>query len=296
MKVLLAVLLMLISEMALAEANPIGFPYAHQTSERSIAVSDYRIFLSSVKEINNEIRADHSLRLPVKGQARSFQVENGYDPEQVMAFYRTRLRTLGARILFQCQGRDCGPSGLWANAIFNDADLYGPAGAQHYLAALVHDQAGKPIIALVYVIRRGDQQVVVHSEWLNLPEGTVIPGISGGVPRILGPVVVNWQAGISVRFSLDVQGTRELKRWADLYPDGLFVLTSFSTLGEGSFRDAMQEAERVGNALTDVLVARGIPRERMTVIPVGPAIVSDGQGRNGDRVEIVLVRKGGNQS
>lgn len=75
------------------------------------------------------------------------------------------LNGAGARLLFWCEGRDCGSSNLWANAIFHQSYLYGPDGGQAY--ALIQLNTPRPALVALYGITRGDGVGVLHMEVLK---------------------------------------------------------------------------------------------------------------------------------
>jgi len=67
-------------------------------------------------------------------------------------------------LLFWCEGRECGSSSLWANAIFDKSMLYGPEAQQAYLLARMPGGEGE-LIAL-YGITRGNGRPYLHVEQL----------------------------------------------------------------------------------------------------------------------------------
>ncbi|WP_097461591.1 DUF4892 domain-containing protein [Mangrovitalea sediminis] len=288
---------LLLSLPAFASPPPVpAFPGATQTSETSVKDADYRIFLSSVKQINDELRGDRVIRVPVEGRVRFYRINQDDSPTRVVEHYQTWLRDHRAQMLFGCDGRDCGPSRLWANQVFQTADLYGSDDQQYYRVALWRDAQGQRVLSVIYVVRRGDLGIRVRVGELLLPPKAVLPGITAEEGRRIGPIVVPWHGGLTTHFDLDVETTRELKALADKYPQAEFVVVGYTALDQQSLSQMMARARQAANAFADLLQARGIDRSRIQVVPVGPVIPIQESGRSGNRVEIVLIRKGGADS
>jgi hypothetical protein len=75
---------------------------------------------------------------------------------------RAQLNERGAQVLFECTGRDCGPSSIWANDLFGQSRLYGIDNTQFY-AALRLEQAH----AAIYAVRRGNGRTFLHLDLLE---------------------------------------------------------------------------------------------------------------------------------
>src|SRR5690606_17423571 len=88
---------------------------------------------------------------------------------------RRDLLADGGELLFWCEGRECGSSSLWANAIFGKSMLYGPEGQQAYLLARLPD-ADDRLVAL-YGMTRGTGRPYLQVEQLvpEAPLGDLLP-------------------------------------------------------------------------------------------------------------------------
>jgi len=289
-------LVMLVPDAAAANSRAVkAFPWSKEFFHHAVKADDYRVFLSAVKQINGELRADRSVRLAVAGEAVGTVVHDGYGPVRVMDFYRSQLKALGARILYACDGLDCGPSSIWANRVFDHTEFFAPDGQQHYMVAEWAGPDGKKQLGLFYVVRRGDQEVRGLRILLRLKAGESLGTTSDGGGRILGPIVIPWEPGIAIRLETDARSIRRVQALADRYPGAEFVISSFSTLADGAFRQRMQLAERAGKVAARQLQHWGVDQKRITVLPVGPGIVIDSPDRSGNRVEIVVVKERGNE-
>ncbi|MBV0931938.1 DUF4892 domain-containing protein [Marinobacterium weihaiense] len=163
---LVSVLLLVISPVrAQQEALPLGldpFPLSRLISQVERADPDYRLMLGGIIKINGLVRSDREQRLQAQLNRMTWQLPSGYSPEAGFNYLREQLLNKGAEVLFECAGRQCGPSNLWANEIFGQARLYGVDSSQFY-AALTMQQAH----VAIYSVRRGNGRVYLHLDVLE---------------------------------------------------------------------------------------------------------------------------------
>ncbi|GAA0684021.1 hypothetical protein GCM10009104_06620 [Marinobacterium maritimum] len=166
--VLLSLLSMLMVSMPLQaqqSALPMGlepFPLSSVISEVHRPDPDYRLMLGGIVKINGLIRSDSEQRLQAVLTRITWQLPAGYGPDAGFNYLREQLLGKGAEVLFECAGRECGPSSLWANEIFGQSRLYGVDRTQFY-AALSLPQAHLAI----YAVRRGNGRVYLHLDLLE---------------------------------------------------------------------------------------------------------------------------------
>ena len=119
----------------------------------------HKIILGSLKKINNVLEPENSEYIFGTKSSETYFVPGERDVDQVKDFYRSQLLSRG-EILFECSGRNCGPSNYWANTIFAKPILYGPEQFQRYvLARLKNDE-----YISVYVAMRGTRKLYFHIE------------------------------------------------------------------------------------------------------------------------------------
>lgn len=141
--------------------------------QSSKAVSDYRLALDSVVTINRTVRIGNEMRLSGDLYRTTWEFPKSFEPDQILDRMREQVVNIDGDVLFECDGRDCGPSNLWANDLFQNPDLVGRDDHQRYLAAQVGDQ----FLAL-YAVRHGNRRVYLNidqivqgqssSDWLEL--------------------------------------------------------------------------------------------------------------------------------
>lgn len=277
-----------------AQANQVPpEPFDESVLEETVSISSpgRLVLFSPVREVNNEIRSASLARLPVKGTGQLYRVLNGANREEARDHYMKQLQVRGAQILFECSGRGCGRSNVWANQIFGQSTLYGNDSDQDYLVAGSIDENGKPSLTLVYTVTRGSQREYVWVEQLESPPGTAIPGLGAGNARIQGPILVPWEGSITYSFDWRATDRRLINEWAGV--DGArVVLVGYSELNQNETLDeAMTRAEKAAMSLSRVLTKSGVPESSQKIVVAGPAVVIPNPDRQGDRVEVMVIQR-----
>lgn len=270
---------------------PDAFPQSSLEEEVPVVSSGHLVLFSPVREVNNAIRSDRMARIPVKGVGRLYQINRDASRGEAREHYQTLLQARGAQVLFECSGRSCGRSNVWANQIFDQSTLYGRDADQDYLVAAVTGESGKTWLTLVYTVTRGTQREYVWIEHLEAGEGAAIPGLDSANARVRGPIIIPWQGGITHRFEWSATDRRMLNNWVE-EEGAQVVLTGFASLGEDEpLEAAMERAQNAMESLSQVLEKSGVSKSRQTLITVGPSVISLSPERQGDRVEIVVITR-----
>jgi hypothetical protein len=98
--------------------------------------------------------------------ALTYQLPRERTAREAFTEARKALLGNGAQPLFWCEGRECGSSSQWANAIFGNARLYGPDDQQDFLLVRLAEPASQSLVAL-YGITRGNRRAYLHVEQLD---------------------------------------------------------------------------------------------------------------------------------
>ena len=120
----------------------------------------------SVRRISGKMR--YSEEILVRGSVDLLTVQLASTHDALDAFNASRelLQSQQADMLYWCAARECGPSNLWANQIFNNARLYGPDDRQAYaLLRLAGDE--QPTLVALYAITRGNGRGFLHIEYFR---------------------------------------------------------------------------------------------------------------------------------
>jgi hypothetical protein len=122
--------------------------------------SAVRFPLQRVERVNNRIEIDNELDLEGHVVDLTYQLGPREDYESYMQGLTDQLNAIDGDILFECESRGCGISGLWANSLFEVRELYGPNGSQIYIAAEL--PGDEPRYLSAYGIERGNRRQYVH--------------------------------------------------------------------------------------------------------------------------------------
>lgn len=122
--------------------------------------------LSPLHRVSNQLRIDQSVEVVGQLTALTYELPAGRTAREAFTQARMSLLDNGAQALFWCEGRECGSSSQWANAIFGNARLYGPDDQQDYLLVRLDGAASESLIAL-YGVTRGNRRAYLHVEQLD---------------------------------------------------------------------------------------------------------------------------------
>lgn len=117
----------------------------------------------SVRRISGNTR--YSSEVLVRGSVAVLTVQLASTHEALDAFAASRelLQNQDAQMLYWCVARECGPSNLWANHVFDNARLYGPDDRQAYALYRLAGADENSLLA-VYAITRGNGRGFLHTE------------------------------------------------------------------------------------------------------------------------------------
>lgn len=128
-------------------------------SYESEELETYEFVLSPVESVARELQIDESVRIPARYVRETWEMPRSATFNEIRDYLQGRLRERGFTTLFDCEGRDCGRSNLWANHIWRLAVLYGPNTSQFYLAVQQQDQG---LLAALYLVERGNRRIYAN--------------------------------------------------------------------------------------------------------------------------------------
>tara|TARA_Y100001933_G_scaffold47336_1_gene45306 strand:- start:79 stop:987 length:909 start_codon:yes stop_codon:yes gene_type:complete len=272
------------------EDAPAPFPQSTLESTVEIQSAGHLVLFSPVREIRDEIRSESMARLPVQGQGQLFEISRDATRQAARAHYYQQLSEGGAKILFECAGIACGRSNVWANQIFQQSRLLGRDATQDYLVAATTAEDGQQWLTLVYTVTRGNLREYVWVEHLNVGFGAAIPGYTIGAGPIQGPLVIPWSGGLTFRFEWSADDRRTLNDWAR--DDAEVVLASFTDLEQSeSLEAALERSRAAAESLAALLGKSGISGSQIRIVPVGPAVQMNDPARQGNRVEVLVIKR-----
>jgi hypothetical protein len=234
--------------------------------------------------VNNRLVIDKEL--DIEGHVVDITYELGareeYEP--FMATLKSKMTEQGAEILFSCESRGCGISGLWANTLFQVRELYGPNGTQVYFVVKLKGEVPRYLSA--YGIERGNRRQYVH---IRLVEPDIDQSQFAGAQELLtdGRMILPVEfAGNRVSpESRDV--LREIAvRMQSLDASELAIVAYRPVTPGGTLTDAITESNARAVHVQSLLEEAGLRIDHAQGL--GP-LVAPG-GLSPDRVEIVKFR------
>ena len=87
---------------------------------------------------------------------------SSYDSrDSAVDWYKDQIASIDGRIVFECEGRDCGRATLWTNFVFKQRALSTTDIKQHYIAAELSKDSTHELFS-IYVVERGNKRVYAH--------------------------------------------------------------------------------------------------------------------------------------
>lgn len=130
----------------------------------------------NVRRISGQLRYEREVSAEGALTAATYRLPAGHVATEAFAQARTALLGQGSELLYWCEGRECGSSSLWANAVFGNARLYGPDERQAYALLRLAAPRRDSLLAL-YAITRGNRRDYLHVEQLDAADelGELLP-------------------------------------------------------------------------------------------------------------------------
>ncbi|MBC9250577.1 DUF4892 domain-containing protein [Pseudomonas alcaligenes] len=155
------------------------FAHAEIVDYRDSASSERSYPQSEIRRISGQLQLERQVQAEGRLRALTYRLPDGHRPESALDTARHELLGNGAQLLYWCQGRECGSSNLWANALFGNAKLYGPDERQSFLLLRLAAPQQDSLLAL-YGITRGNRRVYLQVEQLdaNQPLAAQLPTAS----------------------------------------------------------------------------------------------------------------------
>ncbi|WFC62415.1 DUF4892 domain-containing protein [Pseudomonas sp. REST10] len=157
------------------EALP-RFPASHIVAFAQEPAAERIYPQGSVRRISGRLRYEREILAQGRHQAVTYELPGTHSADQVFSASREALLKQGAELLYWCQGRECGSSSLWANAVFGNSTLYGSDDQQAYALLRLAEPNHESLLAL-YSITRGNRRAYLHAEQLDAdaPLGALLP-------------------------------------------------------------------------------------------------------------------------
>jgi hypothetical protein len=271
----------------MADLGVSPFPRSERVqSSRGAEPVSHEFVLGSVERVRGQVRVIESARVRGVLTSVTYEAPRGSALEEVIAHYRERLVSGGASALFECRGRDCGRSNLWANQIFGQAILYGPDRDQYYLS-VQRDGGRHGELLGIYVIERGNNRVYAHVEHVALEEPLVLDVTALQVENLqrhgyarIADVPYDMRGALPV--AVRDQVARYSERLGAFQPGQLHLVCHL--YGAAPVADLMARSDQCAQQARSVLDPEG----RLEIATFGAGPLAPRNGRADSRIELII--------
>ncbi|MEZ5491838.1 MAG: DUF4892 domain-containing protein [Gammaproteobacteria bacterium] len=255
---------------------------------------NYRLVLGNMRRIAGRVVPEQADRLRGDLTRLTYEIPDGYNGADVIAFFRAQAERNGYVTLYSCEGRGCGNSNYWANEVFDNRSLYGPERNQYYMALRADGDQGAAAYLAVYVTTRTNQRLLAHLEILEsgldggaadnvAPEGEGALGtlLESRSLRLYG-LVFDAEDRLTEASGIDAV-VRLLEQNRNL---AVYVVAHLG--GSGGLASLLQRSQRRAEQVREQLLLEGISGDRVLARGIGPLAPGCSEGDCDERVELVL--------
>ncbi len=246
--------------------------------------SAIRFPLERVERVNNRLVIDDELDIEGHLIDITYQLGPREDYVIYMNALESGLRQTGAEVLFSCESRGCGVSGLWANSLFKVRELYGPNGNQVFFAVKL--AGDNPRYLSAYGIERGNRRQYVHVR-------LIVPGFEQSGFQGFQMLMANGRVILPVSFAGNRVSPESRAKIADIAadlqsfnPDDFAIVAYRAVTPSGTLDDAIDQSAARAEHVRSLLSEAGLPIR--SAYGLGPLVAP--KGLSPDRVEIVKFR------
>lgn len=152
------------------------FPGSQIVSYKEAAEQERIYPQGAIRRISGKLRYEREVAAQGAFTALTYELPRSHSANEVFRTAREALQAQQAELLYWCEGRECGSSSLWANAVFDNAILTGSDDQQAYVLMRLAEPQQDSLLAL-YSITRGNRRAYLHAELLhaNAPLSEVLP-------------------------------------------------------------------------------------------------------------------------
>ena len=241
----------------------------------------YDFVTGRVDRSSRDLRVDRGERWMATLLRVTYRAPAGARLDEVAAHYADAVAALDADVAFNCRGRDCGRSTVWANDVFGVKELVAPDSAQFYLAAIAEDA-----LYAVYVVQRGNRRVYAHVD---------VAGVETRPRTVDAPP--DGLADALARQGYAVLSNVEPRADGELAPASLDALdATIGQLDSLAGRTIYVVCHMAGEAQATLRLSRKCAAQAATRLlvagldakPFGAGSMLPRSGENGHRIELVL--------
>lgn len=220
-----------------------------------------------------------------------YEISREYSGDDVYQFFQSQFEKNSFEHLFSCTGRACGSSNDWANDIFKNRILYGPAQNQYYFAYQVSAEDQVSPFVSVYIITRGNRRLYAYVEVTEPARTTsALPIVTESALTV--ELLENGYSvlqGINFQDDVLVERTELETLIAVLSENPLLKVYIVSHLaGDAELEAILARTQTRADSIVRGLVAAGISPSRVSAHGLGPLVPNCTGEACRNRVEVVL--------
>lgn len=219
--------------------------------------ADYRLILGGLRKINGVLAPEKEERLNGDVFQITYRIPEQFSAQDAFTSFEKQISALGAEVLFECAGRDCGSSNKWANNIFRYSRLYGVDSTQSFASYRLDNQYYS-----LYAVQRGNKRVYLRLE--------VLVAAPLGFKTLL-------EQGHGVVFTERKGELLSLAEYLNENPKLRLWLVGID-VEDGSKQQQLDRAYEAANGLKADLVEKGIDSDRISLHSLGNFIAGQATG------------------
>lgn len=220
-----------------------------------------------------------------------YEISPEFSGADVYDFFRTQLVEKSFDELFTCKGRSCGSSNDWANDIFKNRILYGPAQNQYYMAYQKFSDDNLSPYVSVYIITRGNRRLYAYLEVVE-PKSGSLNASEVLVSTMEETLLSNGYSSLSdIEFAndqlVDDESLQPLIAVLKKLPEiELYIVSHLAA--SGSLEEAQRRSQNQADSILQALIDAGISPSRLSSHGVGPLAPNCASTQCKNRVDVVL--------
>jgi hypothetical protein len=285
---LLLLSVFLLAQPSLAQNQQLLKPFPNSSLATSSSTPDvvYQVPLGILQRKGNSAAPEKLVRVNGSVTKLLYEISDSFNGDYIRDYFKQQFEQAGFERLFACDGRSCGSSNDWANDVFGNRVLYGPAENQ-FVMTYLDRSSGRDNYVVSYIITRGNGRLYAYIELVETG------GSSGDTGLFTENLLRNkFMVLANLRFAGDELAPEsgsllELVSVLKLNPElNVYVVAHLE--GAESFESLQARSQQRADSVAAALATAGIDMSRLSAKGVGPLA----PGCNGDtcrnRVEVVL--------
>ena len=138
--------------------STIPLPNHRVIFDASAPFGDYRLTLDALKKINSEWVSERERKVNGSITRQTIEFTGTLGVDDIWQQLSNAFNLSNKRVLFECEGLDCGSSNAWANNRFGIKQLYGLDTTQYYRVMETVNN-GRITYDIIYLVQRGNRRI-----------------------------------------------------------------------------------------------------------------------------------------